>query len=121
MQCCGTRLSCIASTKFMNSASLLLLQRKCCFSASSVMNSWLCSKFTSSIFVATTILFSSSYIFFNFIPALHCVRPDNLFLILGVSFDFAALLPSREQFIHLLNVFSLYFFSGNPTSYAYLL
>jgi hypothetical protein len=62
-QCCGTRLSCIASTKLMNSTSLLLLQRKCCFSASSVMNSWLCSKFTSSIFAATTLFFIIIYIF----------------------------------------------------------
>jgi hypothetical protein len=53
-----------------------------------------------------TVFFIIIY-FFNFIPALHCVRPDDLFLILGVSFDFGALLPSREQFIHLLNVFSV--------------
>jgi hypothetical protein len=51
-------------------------------------------------------------IFFSLILALHWVRPDILFLNLGVSFSRGAHFPSREQFIHLLYVFSLYFLSA---------
>jgi hypothetical protein len=65
------------------------------------------------------ILFSIIVDFLSFIPALHCVRFEHVLRILGFLSLLSAFFPSIEQFNHLQLFRSLYFFNGNPTSYAY--
>jgi hypothetical protein len=67
------------------------------------------------------ILFSIIVFFLSFIPALHCVRFEHVLHIIGFPTPLSAFFPSIEQFNHLQFFHSLYFFNGNPTSYAYRL
>jgi hypothetical protein len=65
------------------------------------------------------ILFSIIVDFLSFIPALRYVRFEHVLHILGFPAPLSAFFPSIEQFNHLQFFHSLYFFKGNPTSYAY--
>jgi hypothetical protein len=119
MQCCGILLSCIALRNSIYSRSCVLLHCNCpffCIFLQEFMIMLIVYQINPD---GNNILFSIIVDFLSFIPTLHCVRFEHVLRILGFPATLSAFFPSIEQFNHLQFFRSLYFFNGNPTSYAY--